>query len=100
VLGFSLAGMALLLWTVSAADARHRGPLWLWCFGASLARLLPGIEINKELTYFFNDPTRTHLNWWQSILFSGLGIVGWALGLILLAAVSGLTQSSREGENH
>lgn len=63
VLGFPLAGMALLLCTVSATDAGHRGPLWLWCFGASLARLLPGIEINKELTEFFNDPGRTHLNW-------------------------------------
>jgi hypothetical protein len=94
VLGFSLAGMALLLWTVSTADAKHRGPLWLWCFGASLARLFPGIEINKELTEFFNDPVRTHLNWWQSILFSALGIVGFVLGAILLAAVSGLIQSS------
>ncbi len=92
VLGFSLAGAALLWWTVPAARTKQRGPLW--CFGASLARLLPVIEINKEFTEFFNDPERQCLNWWQSILFSALGIVGFVLGAILLAAVSGLTQSS------
>jgi hypothetical protein len=92
VLGFSLAGAALLWWTVPAARTKHRGPLW--CFGASLARLLPVIEINKEFTEFFNDPERERLNWWQSIVFSALGIVGFVLGAILIAAVSGLTQGS------
>jgi hypothetical protein len=91
VLGFSLAGAALLWWTVPAARTEQRGRLW--CFGASLARLLPVIEINKEFTEFFNDPERARLNRWQSILFSALGIVGWGLGLVLIAAVSGLTQS-------
>lgn len=92
VLGFSLAGAALLWWTVPAARTKQRGPLW--CFGAGLARLLPVIEVNKEFTEFFNDPERERLNWWQSILFSALGIVGFVLGAILIAAVSGLTQSS------
>jgi hypothetical protein len=92
VLGFSLAGAALLWWTVPAARAKQRGPLW--CFGASLARLLPVIEINKEFTEFFNDPERERLNWWQSILFSALGIIGFVLAAILGVAVSGLTQSS------
>jgi hypothetical protein len=98
VLGFSLAGAALLWWTVPAGHTEHRG--MLWCFGASLARLLPVIEINKEFTEFFNDPERARLDWWQSILFSALGIVGWVLGAVLAVAVSGLTQSSREGETH
>ncbi len=62
--------------------------------GASLARLLPVIEINKEFTEFFNDPERERLNWWQSIVFSALGIVGFVLAAILIAAVSGLTQGS------
>jgi hypothetical protein len=92
VLGFSLAGAAILWWTVPAARTEHRGPLW--CFGASLARLLPVIEINKEFTEFFVDAGRERLNGLQNIVFSALGIVGWILGLILLAAVSGLTQSS------
>jgi len=92
VIGISLTGAALLWWTVPASHTKHRGKLW--CFGASLARLLPVIEINKEFTEFFNDPERERLNWWQSILFAALGIVGFVLGAILIAAVSGLTQGS------
>jgi uncharacterized protein YjbI with pentapeptide repeats len=96
VLGFSLAGAALLWMTVPAANQHGL----IWCFGASLARLLPVIEINKEFTEFFNDPKREHLNGLQNILFSALGIVGWVLGAVLAVAVSGLTQTSREGETH
>jgi uncharacterized protein YjbI with pentapeptide repeats len=90
VLGFWLAGTALLWWTVPAA--RHKGAIW--CFCASLAQLLPVIPINKELTAFFDDPTRTRLKGWQVFVFSALGVVGLALGTILLIAVSGLTHSS------
>src|ERR1700730_15098496 len=54
VFGFSLAGAALLWMTVPAA--KQHGPIW--CFGASLARLLPVIEINKEFSAFFDDPKR------------------------------------------
>ena len=90
VLVFWLAGAALLWWTVPAA--RHKGATW--CFCASLAQLLPVITINKELTDFFNDPERTRLKGWQVFLFSALGVVGVALGAILLLAVSGLTHSS------
>jgi hypothetical protein len=50
------------------------------------------IEINKEFTDFFNDPGRTRLTSWQSFVFSVIGIVGWVLGAILIAAVAGLTQ--------
>jgi hypothetical protein len=52
------------------------------------------IPINKELTEFFDDPERARLKGWQVFLFSALGIIGLALGTILLAAVSGLTHSS------
>ena len=52
VLGISLAGAALL-W-MKVPTAKQHGPIW--CFGASLARLLPVIEINKEFTAFFDDP--------------------------------------------
>jgi small-conductance mechanosensitive channel len=72
-------------------DEKHP---FVWCLGASLSRLLPVIEINKEFTDFFNDPERKRLTGWQGFIFSVIGIVGWVLGLILLAAVSGLTQSS------
>jgi hypothetical protein len=72
-------------------DEKHP---FVCCLGASLSRLLPVIEINKEFTDFFNDPERKRLTSWQGFIFSVIGIVGWVLGLILLAAVSGLTQSS------
>jgi hypothetical protein len=90
VIVFWLAGAALLWWTVPAA--KHNGALW--CFCASLAQLLPVIPINRELTEFFNDPERTRLKGWQVFVFSGLGVVGLALGTILLIAVSGLTHGS------
>jgi hypothetical protein len=90
VIGISLAGAALLWMTVPAA--KQHGPIW--CFGASLARLLPVIVINKEFTDFFDDPERERLMGWQSFIFSVIGIVGFVLGAILIAAVSGLTQSS------
>jgi uncharacterized protein YjbI with pentapeptide repeats len=90
VVGLWLIGAALLWWTVPAA--KQYGAIW--CFCASLAQLLPVIKINKELTEFFNDPERTRLKGWQIFVFSALGVVGLALGAILLVAVSGLTQSS------
>jgi hypothetical protein len=90
VLVFWLAGAALLWWTVPAA--KRNGAIW--CFCASLAQLLPVIPINKELTAFFDDPERTRLKGWQVFVFSALGVVGLALGAILLIAVSGLTHSS------
>jgi uncharacterized protein YjbI with pentapeptide repeats len=90
VLVFWLAGAALLWWTVPAA--KHNGAIW--CFCASLAQLLPVIRINNELTDFFNDPERTRLKGWQVFVFSALGVVGLALGTILLVAVFGLTRSS------
>jgi hypothetical protein len=51
------------------------------------------IEINKEFTDFFDDPQRNYFTGWQSFIFSTFGIIDWGLGLILLAAVSGLTQT-------
>ena len=90
VLVFWLAGAALLWWTVPAA--KHNGGIWCLC--ASLAQLLPVIPINKELAAFFDDPERRRLKGWQVFVFSALGVVGLALGTILLVAVSGLTHSS------
>jgi hypothetical protein len=65
----------------------------IWCFCAGLAQLLPVISINKELTDFFNDPERKRFKGWQVFVFSALGVVGLALGAVLLVAVSGLTQN-------
>ncbi|MGX9432576.1 MULTISPECIES: hypothetical protein [Bradyrhizobium] len=90
VLLFWLAGASLLWWTVPAA--KHNGAVWCLC--ASLAQLLPVITINKELTAFFDDPERARMKGWQVFAFSALGLVGLALGTILLVAISGLTHSA------
>ena len=90
VIIISLVGAALL-WKTAPAAKQHGK---IWCVGASLARLLSVIEINKEFTAFFDDPERKHLTGCQSFIFSAIGIVGFVLGAILIAAVSGLTQSS------
>jgi hypothetical protein len=74
---------AVLLWT-TVPIAKHKGPLW--CFGAILFRLLPVIEINK--------PKRERLKGWPSAIFSVIGIIGFVLGEVLVATVSGLTQAS------
>jgi uncharacterized protein YjbI with pentapeptide repeats len=92
VIGISFLGALYLRTRVKGVRDDHHG--FVWCFGASLARLLPVIEINKEFTDFFNDPERKRLTGWQSFIFSVIGMVGFVLGAILLAAVSGLTQSS------
>jgi len=73
-----------------APAARVHG--FTWCCGATLSRLLPVVEINKEFSDFFNDPKREKLTARQAVAFSVVGMLGWVLGAILIAAVSGLTQ--------
>jgi cytoskeletal protein CcmA (bactofilin family) len=92
VFGIAFLGALYLRTRVRGVRAGHHG--FPWCFGASLARLLPIIEINEEFTAFFDDPKRERLTGWQSFVFSGISVVGWLLGLMLLAAVSGVTQNS------
>jgi hypothetical protein len=59
-----------------------------------LSRVLPVIEINKEFSDFFNDPKRQRLKGWQVAAFSVMVLVGWILGLLLIAAMTGLIQRS------
>jgi hypothetical protein len=73
-----------------------RGPRqkpMLWCFGASLSHLLPIVSLNPEFNDFFNDPARQRLYAWQQVVFAVLALCGWALGLFVVAAFSGLTQN-------
>jgi uncharacterized protein YjbI with pentapeptide repeats len=86
VIGVSLVGALYLRLRVPAG--REHG--LTWCYGASLSRLLPIIEINKEFTDFFDDPERKRLTGFQTSVFSIIAMVGWLLGAILIAAVSGL----------
>jgi uncharacterized protein YjbI with pentapeptide repeats len=94
VLGISVLGAVYLRTRVQGVRDENHG--LIWCFGASLARLLPVIEIDKEFSTFFDDPDpdRKRLTGWQRFVFAAMGIVGFVLGAILIAAVSGLTQSS------
>jgi len=91
VIGISLLGALYLKMRVRGV--RDGGHGFFWCFGASLSRLLPVIEINKEFSDFFNDPKRERLTGFQSAIFSIIGIIGFVLGAVLVAAVSGLTQN-------
>jgi hypothetical protein len=65
----------------------------LWCFGASLHHVLPLVTLSQEFTDFFNDPKRERLLAWQQVVFGMLALCGWALGLFVAAAFSGLIQS-------
>jgi uncharacterized protein YjbI with pentapeptide repeats len=101
IFGISLVGAIVLWTTVPEARTRQRDFFsrvgdFFWCFGASLNQLLPVIEINREFTDFFAkpDPNRERLKAWQAVFFSGLRLVGWVLGAILVVAVSGLTANT------
>lgn len=83
----------IYLWTRSKG-VRDAGHSLTWCLGASFARLLPVIPVTKEFGDFFDDPGRTRLTGWQTFVFSVVGPVGFVLGGILLAAISGLIQGS------
>ena len=94
VLGFWFLGATVLfLWVPKAGEEFKSNWLLraLWCFGASLARLLPVIEL-KEFKAFFEDPDKAGLKMWQRWAFSFLGLVGWILAAILGIAVAGLIQ--------
>jgi hypothetical protein len=82
-------GVVLLTWSPGAG-----GKSLVWRTGAALTRLLPGIELNKEFTDFFDDPERRRLKGWQVAVFSAFVVIGWVLGLFLVAAMTGLTQHS------
>jgi hypothetical protein len=55
--------------------------------------VLPLVTISQEFDEFFNDPQRERLHAWQHVTFGVLALCGWALGLFVVAAFSGLIQS-------
>jgi hypothetical protein len=65
----------------------------LWRFGASLHRLLPIIELNKELRTSSitrrrpGEPCKLYR--WQLVFFSAVALAGWVI--LLLATMGGLT---------
>jgi hypothetical protein len=92
ILGLTVLGAAVLWYS---PYARGRGVLWR--LGASLHRLLPVVELSKEFKDFFDNPSPKYpteprnLTPLQVAFFSGLALLGWVLGLFLLAAITGLT---------
>jgi hypothetical protein len=92
VAALTVAG-AIVLWWSPYAQARGI----FWRLGASLHRLLPVVELHKEFKDFFdNAPSppglpATKLYRWQTIFFCAVALLGWALGLVLLAAIANLT---------
>jgi hypothetical protein len=91
VVGLTVLGTAVL-WFSPYAREHSVG----WRLGASLHRLLPIVELNKEFKDFFDNtaepdkPLKLHR--WQMGFFSGIALAGWVLGFFLLAAMGGLTQ--------
>jgi hypothetical protein len=91
---FGIAFLGTLYLRTSVQGVRDENHGLIWCFGASLSRLLPVIEINEDFKDFFKTPMRGMLTDLQKVIFSVMGIVGWILAAILVAAVSGLTRNS------
>jgi hypothetical protein len=89
VVGFTLLGALVLR---SSPVARKKGLAWR--IQASLDRLLPIVALSPEFEEFFKDPEQSQLAGWQVSFFAAVAIVGWALGLFLAAAMSGLTQTA------
>lgn len=90
VMGFTLLGV-VVLWF--AEEARAKG--LVWCFGASLDRLLPIIDLSAEFVRFFDDPDpdRRRLRGWQRVYFASHSVAGYILAAFVAAAVAGLTQA-------
>ena len=90
VCGLAVLG-SVVLWFSPYARTRGVG----WRLGASLHRLLPVIELSEEFNDFFDTSKRKpgeprKLFGWQMTFFVVIGLVGWMLGLLLLAAMAGL----------
>lgn len=85
---------AVILWE-RVERKKDYGQDFMWCWGASLSRLLPIIKLNIEFDeYFAHKDHRERLKGWPSFFFACVAVLGWALGVILLGAVSGLTGKS------
>ena len=91
VIGLTVLGTLLLSLSPYAKERSLS-----WRLGASLHRLLPIVELNKEFKDFFDNthepdkPLKLHP--WQMAFFAGVALAGWVLGFFLLAAMGGLTQ--------
>ena len=90
VVVLSLFSMFVLKWSVPEAQEERK--TWLWCFGAGLSRLLPGVDLSKEFADFFDGPFRPSFSFWQGAWFYFIRFAGFVLGAAVIAAFAGLTQ--------
>jgi hypothetical protein len=93
-LGISLLGALYLRVRCRPARVSGRAPrLFIWYFGASLSRLLPIVEINKEFTDYFDDSRHKNLYPDQVVIFNIVAVLGFVLGGIVAAALTGFLQN-------
>lgn len=64
----------------------------LWCFGASVNRILPVIELKKEFKDLFDE--RKNFTPRQDFFFTILAAFGWVLGVIVVAAFATITHGT------
>jgi hypothetical protein len=93
-LGFAFIGAVVLRLFVkgvhSPAGSKQRHS-FLWCFGASVNRLLPVLNLKKEFADFFDNPKLDEFKPWQDSVFVALAVIGWVLGAIVIAAFATIT---------
>jgi hypothetical protein len=79
---------------VSGDKTRARGPAW-W-IAASLDRMLPIVELDESFGKYlsFDNKETDRPNQFQIGYFWVHALLGWVLGLLLVAAISGITQRS------
>jgi hypothetical protein len=91
-LGLSVLGALILRYCVQGVvDERHG---FLWCFGASVNRLLPVVNLKKDFSDFFDNHWRNMFAPWQEVFFTVLAVLGWLLGLIVVAAIATITHGA------
>jgi hypothetical protein len=92
-LGLSVLGAVLLrFWATKGVFAESHG--FLWCLGASVNRLLPGVNLKKEFSDFFDDRKINQFTPAQDFFFVILAALGWVLGAIVIAAFATITHGS------
>ena len=89
-LGFSAVGALFLrFWANQGITAEGHG--LIWCIGASVNRLLPVVTLKKEFAEFFDNPALNKFTPLQDFSFTILGVLGWLLGVIVVAAIAAIT---------
>ncbi len=65
---------------------------FVWCFGASVNRLLPVLNLKKEFVEFFDKPEINQFTPCQEFFFVVFALFGWALSFIVIAAFATITR--------